>query len=182
MKSLTVKVILLCFLILSCTKNKLLHKNDYTLEDKLKFTNSILKFYVEDSLVCNHLSNQLDWTPFKKALYSEEGLLLKKYASDMKKEDIESQMSSFIISEKYNEFFSNYKLFIEDVESQSDSILNPQSNLYYTTLPVFTDDGNFAFVGFSLVSSLLSGYGEIIIFERKDNRWSEVERKQIWIH
>ena len=182
MKSLTVKVILLCFLIFSCTKNKLQNRKHYTLEDKLKFTNTILKFYVDDSLFCNHLSNQLDWTSFKSGFYSEESLLLKNYAPDMKMEDIESQMGSFIISEKHNEFFPNYRLFEEDDGIQSDSIFNLKNNLYYTTLPIFTDDGNFAFVGFSVVSSLLSGYGEIIIFKRKDNRWNEVERKQIWMH
>ena len=182
MKFYLLKLLVMSSLIFSCTKNKLPLKNDYTLEDKLKFTNNILKFYVEDSLVCNNLSNRLAWDPFKSALYSEEGLLLKKYAPDIKMEDIESQMGSFVISEKQNEFFPNYKLFEEDVESQSDSILNLKNNLYYTTLPVFTNDGNYAFVGFSVISSLLSGYGEIIVFERKDNRWSEVERKQIWMH
>ncbi|SFN68765.1 hypothetical protein SAMN05421741_10934 [Paenimyroides ummariense] len=182
MKSFILKVILLCFLIFSCTKNKLPNRKDYTLEDKLKFTNTILKFYVDDSLVCNHLSNKLDWTSFESGFYSEEGLLLEKYAVDMKIEDIESQMGSFILNDNYNEFFPNYRLFEEDIESRSDSIFNLKNNLYYTTLPIFTDNGKFAFVGFSVISSLLSGYGEIIVFERKNNKWIEIERKQIWMH
>jgi|SRR5690606_20448441 hypothetical protein len=182
MKFFLLKLLVMSSLVFSCTKNKLPNKNDYTLENKLKFTNNILKFYVDDSLVCNDLSNQLDWTSFKSALYSEEGLLLKKYAPDMKLEDIESQMGRFSLSDKHNELFPNYRLFEGDNENQSDSILNQKRNLYYTTLPVFTEDGNFAFVGFSVVSSLLSGHGEIIVFERKNNRWREVEREHIWMH
>lgn len=130
MKAFLLRLTIICFLLFSCTKNKLPHKNDYTLEDKLKFTNDILKFYVDDSLVCNNLSSRLAWNSFKSALYSEECLLLRKYAPKMKMDDIESQMGSFVLSEKHNEFFPDYRLFEEDIESESDSILNLKSNLY----------------------------------------------------
>lgn len=182
MKLILFPFILVCSLFFSCSKKEASFENNYSIENKLKFINLILKFYVEDSIICNNLYNRLEWKSFKSAMYSEEGLLLKIYAPNMKIEDIESQMGSFVLTEKHNDFFPNYKLTKEDTESLSDSIHNPQSNLYYTTMPVFTNDGNFAFVGFSMVSSFLSGHGEIIVFERKDNRWKEVERKHIWMH
>lgn len=185
MKSLTLKIILLCSLILSCKKNNLPHKNDYTLEDQLKFTNKILKFYVHDSLVCNNLSNQMDWSSFKFVFYQDEAALLKKYAPKMKMQDIESQFSPIMISESQSEFFPNYKIFNEELVKRSDlldsSNIN-QENLYYATLPIFSDDGNIAFVGFSVVMNFLSGHGEVIVFERKGNKWKEVERINLWIN
>lgn len=181
MKSIIIPFILFFSLLFSCGRNESPYQNNYSVEDKLKFINLFLKFYVEDSLVCNNLNKRLDWNFFKSTLYSEERLLLKKYAPNMKWEDIESQMGSFVLNEEHNEFLPNYKFFEEEVESQSDSIQNLKSNLYYTTMPVFTYDGNYVFVGFSEVSGFLSGHGEIIVFERKGNSWREVEREIIWI-
>ena len=107
MKSIIIPFILFFSLLFSCGRNESLYQNNYLVEDKLKFINLFLKFYVEDSLVCNNLNKRLDWNSFKSTLYSEECLLLKKYAPNMKWEDIESQMGSFVLNEEHNEFLPN---------------------------------------------------------------------------
>lgn len=170
---------LLLSILISCTTRPKEDNITHDLDSKLVFANKALTSYIQDTITSNYLYSDLDWQPFKNALYDKDFYLIKKYTPNAELAYLEKQMIKVSLEGDKSVYFSNYTLIKNE---DNDSLTLTHKTIYGLTLPVFNENENVAFVGVSVSHGFLSGYGELLVLKKESNKWKEVDRIHLWMN
>ena len=145
--------------------------------EKISFANKVLHTYLADTLSCNYLDNDLSWKPFQTLFFEDNAKVLKDYITEKDKNFIKNQLKDYVLTEEEYAYFPDFEV----IENNNDSLVLGIRSLDGISLPVFNEEGNTAFIGFSSVRGELAGYGMLIVLQKKNNKWRVVEYIDLWI-